>query len=111
MKESSKSLLLWFLRLVSLIAAGILAWQAQSKMPGTIEASRLGAQRWMGAATGFRLYGWACLCFVLACLPVFPGNCLRPRKPHRYAGEILAVLGRRSSCSVLAGCTGRANSC
>ncbi len=93
MKESSKSLLLWFLRLVSLIAAGILAWQAQSKMPGTIEASRLGAQRWMGAAAGFRLYGWAGLCFVLACLPAFPRNCLRPRKPHRYAGEILAVLG------------------
>jgi hypothetical protein len=88
-----KSHWLWLLRLLLMIAAGILAWQAQSKMPGTVEASRLGLQRWTGAAEGFRLYGWACLCFVLACLPAFSRNNLRPLRSHRYAGIFLAVLG------------------
>lgn len=88
-----KSWPIWLLRLTLLLAAGLLAGLAQWKMPGTIEASRLGALRWMGAAAGFRLYGWACLCFVLACLPAFPRNDLRPLQSHRYTGIALAVLG------------------
>lgn len=90
-KLFEKKWLLWTVRLGLLAAAGILGYLAQSRMPGVEQASAL-SNRWMAAAPGFRLYGWACLCFVLACLPGARVENLRPLQPHRIIGLVCLAL-------------------
>ncbi len=46
----------------------------------------------MTAAAGFRLYGWACLCFVLGCLPGARQEHLRPSDPHSVLGWVSGLL-------------------
>ncbi|HEQ60234.1 MAG TPA: hypothetical protein ENN74_01340, partial [Firmicutes bacterium] len=75
------------IRVVLVGAAIFLGVLAQKKL-----SAAQPAPDWAAAAEGFRLYGWACLCFVLGCLPGVRREELRPSAPHPLLGGAAALL-------------------
>jgi 4-amino-4-deoxy-L-arabinose transferase-like glycosyltransferase len=81
----------WTLRILLVLAAIGLGIWAQASMPPTVKLGPMGASRWKAAAGGFQLYGWACVVFVLACLPGKQDFKLNPSQLVKIPGTVLVL--------------------